>query len=225
MGPDLRSEAIILRRTNYGEADRIIVFLTPVEGKVTAIAKGVRRPKSKLAGGLELFATCDVTIKEGRGELGLITSARLIRFYGTILHDYERMQLGYECIKLVNRTIETISEPDFYSLLRDAFMYLDSPAIDHQLIELWFRLRLRDLLGAGLNTATTPDNQPLKEAEQYTFNHDAMAFTPQAGGRFGAGHIKLLRLLGAKNPAIVRQVSGVEAYSAGCLWLLRQFDQ
>ena len=52
----LRTEAIILRRTNYGEADRILNMLTPQHGKVSAIAKGVRKAKSKLAGGLELFA-------------------------------------------------------------------------------------------------------------------------------------------------------------------------
>jgi len=49
-----KTKAIVLRRTNYGEADRIIQFITPV-GKISAIAKGVRREKSRLAGGIELF--------------------------------------------------------------------------------------------------------------------------------------------------------------------------
>ena len=62
-----KTEAIMLRRTNYGEADRIISFITPDRGKLSAIAKGVRKPKSKLAGGLELFAASDITIAEGRG--------------------------------------------------------------------------------------------------------------------------------------------------------------
>src|SRR5215469_4585118 len=121
----IRTEAIILRRTNYGEADRILNLLTPHDGKISAIAKGVRKPKSKLAGGLELFATCDLTILRGRGEMGTVSSARLMTFYGDILKDYWRMQLGYECIRLINRAVETVAEPEFYYLLRNSLIYLN----------------------------------------------------------------------------------------------------
>ena len=65
-----RMRAIVLRRTNYGEADRILQLLTP-EGRRSVMAKGVRREKSKLAGGIELFALTDVVIGQGRGELGI----------------------------------------------------------------------------------------------------------------------------------------------------------
>src|SRR6266550_6261884 len=99
----IRTEAIILRRTNYGEADRILNLLTPEHGKISAIAKGVRKTKSKLAGGLELFATCDITVLRGKSDMGTISSARLIKFYGDILKDYDRMQLAYELVKLTNR--------------------------------------------------------------------------------------------------------------------------
>ena len=52
---------IVLRRTDFGEADRILTLLTP-EGKKTAIARGVRKPKSKLAGGIELFSLNEVVL-------------------------------------------------------------------------------------------------------------------------------------------------------------------
>src|SRR5690242_19276754 len=94
-----RTPAIVLRRTNYGEADRVISLLTPDRGKLSAIAKGVRKQKSKLAGGLELLAVCDVTLLEGRGDMLLVTSARLDQFYGDILQEYERMELAYAFIK------------------------------------------------------------------------------------------------------------------------------
>ncbi|HEX2615498.1 MAG TPA: DNA repair protein RecO, partial [Nitrososphaera sp.] len=55
-----RSDALVISRTNFGEADRILTFLTPNHGKVRGIAKGVRKPKSKLAGGIELFSVCDL---------------------------------------------------------------------------------------------------------------------------------------------------------------------
>ena len=58
---DLRTKAIVLRRTDYGEADRILQLLTP-SGKRSVIARGVRKEKSKLAGGIELFSVSDVLI-------------------------------------------------------------------------------------------------------------------------------------------------------------------
>ncbi|MGH7196271.1 MAG: DNA repair protein RecO [Candidatus Saccharimonadales bacterium] len=221
----LRTEAIILRRTNYGEADRILSFLTPERGKLSAIAKGVRRPKSKLAGGLELFAVCDVTLIEGRGELGVVTSARIQKFYGDILHDYDRMQLGYEMIKHINRVTETVSEPDFYYLLRDGLKYLNELKLDWRLVELWFRLRFQALLGHGLNLATDIDSKPLEAESAYNFEFSDMAFVKHPSGKFKADHLKLLRLANIKNPAVLGQVSGVDAVMDDCLWLVRTFDQ
>lgn len=61
-----RTRAIVLRRTNYGEADRILQLITP-EGRQSVMARGVRREKSKLAGGIELFAVSDVVLGEGKG--------------------------------------------------------------------------------------------------------------------------------------------------------------
>src|SRR5690348_14419421 len=94
-----KTEAIILRRTNYGEADRILNVLTPDHGKISLIAKGVRRPKSKLAGGLELFAVCSITVLQGKSDMGVVTSSRIKDFYGDILRDYDRLQVAYEVIK------------------------------------------------------------------------------------------------------------------------------
>ena len=80
MPSDLRTRAVVLRRTNYGESDRILNFLTPT-GKVSALARGVRKEKSRLAGGIELFTVSDVVIHQGRGSLGTLTSAKMLNFY------------------------------------------------------------------------------------------------------------------------------------------------
>jgi len=221
----LRTEAIILRRTNYGEADRILNMLTPEHGKVSAIAKGVRKAKSKLAGGLELFATSDITILKGKSDMGTISSARMDAFYGNILKEYERMQLGYEVIRLINRATETVAEEEFYYLLKNSLVYLNELSVDYRVVEVWFRLHLVAALGVGLNLATTPDGQPLQADQRYDFDFSDMAFVQRAGGRFGADHIKLIRLINAKNPAILRQVSGLDAVLDDCLWLVRTANQ
>lgn len=220
-----RTEAIILRRTNYGEADRILNLLTPERGKLSAIAKGVRKAKSKLAGGLELFATCDVTLLSGKSDMHTVSSARLVKFYGDILKDYDRMQLAYELVKMINRATETVSEPEFYYLLRDSLVYLNELSVDYRIVELWFRLRFASALGVGLNLATTAAGERLEAEGRYNFDFSDMAFAPHPSGRFDAQRIKLLRLAAAKDPAVLRQVSGLGEALEDCLWLVRALNQ
>lgn len=203
----LRTEAIILRRTNYGEADRILNMLTPQSGRVAAIAKGVRRPKSKLVGGLELFAVCDITLAQGRGELLRVTGARLQEFFRGIMQDYDRMQLGYQVVKRIAQATETVSEPEFYTLLKNALGYLNKPTIDWRITEVWFGLQLQHLLGEGLNVQTDVDGQVLDEATSYGFDQASGAFFKDKNGQFGGDHIKLLRLALQTTPAVMSRVA------------------
>lgn len=215
------TECIILRRTNYGEADRILNLITPERGKLSAIAKGVRRPKSKLAGGLELFAVCNVTLVEGRGEIAVITSARLQQFFGNILKDYDRMQCAYECVKQVNRAAETVSEPDFYYLLRGSLEALHDLVVDWRLSELCFRLQLQALLGHGLNLMADKSGARLVAGQKYDYDFVDNAFFANPQGRFSTDHIKLLRLATHKTAVILKQVAGLEPVLVDCLWLAR----
>lgn len=222
MNNQFRAKAILLRRTNYGEADKILNLLTADHGKISAIAKGVRRGKSKLAGGLELFAVCDVTLIKGRGDIHTVTSARIDTFYDKILHDYDRMQLGYTCIKDVSKASETAQEPEFYELLRQSFIYLNDLSIDTRLVEAWFRLQLAILLGTALNVTHDRFNQKLSADKMYEFDTRDMVFYERENGSFTPDHIKLLRLLIAKNPLLVSHVGGIKPLIENILWLSRQ---
>lgn len=217
-----RTKAIILRRTNYGEADKIMQLLTPDHGKVSVIAKGVRRGKSKLAGGLELFAICDVTLLKGKREIYTLTSARIDVFYQSILKDYDRLQLGYSCIKEVSKATETAGEPEFYELLWQSFIFLNELDIPLPLTEAWFRLQLAALLGGALNVTHDRDNNRLTPDSRYDFHVGDMMFIQREQGVFTADHIKILRLLIAKNPRLVSHISGVNPLLEEILWVSRQ---
>ena len=81
---DIKAKAFVIRRTNYGEADRIINFLTD-QGIISAIAKGVRKEKSKLAGAVELFTLSEVTLHRSlNNKLCVLTSAKMLEHYGNI---------------------------------------------------------------------------------------------------------------------------------------------
>ncbi len=219
--PQIRTKAVVLRRTNYGEADRILQLLTPDQGKVSVMAKGVRREKSKLAGGIELFALCDVTIMPGKGEMGTLTGARLDTFFAQILKDYDRMQLGYEVIKQVGKATEMVSEPAFFDLIEGSFRSLNDPEIDARLTETWFWLQLAILLGVGLNLSTDSNGMKLVEDNNYEFDVAESAFVYRPNGRFTTDHIKVLRVLSAQSPKLASHISGIGDLMNDCLWLAR----
>lgn len=215
----IRTQAIVIRRTNYGEADRIIEFLTPQYGKMSAIARGVRREKSKLAGGVELFATADVTIGTGKGELGILTGSRLGTFYGKILGDYDRLMFGYEVIKHVSKAADQIDEPAFYDLLEQSFANLNTSDIALDFIRTWFWLQLGILLGNGLNLSTDDTGMKLVEDARYNFDETQGVFTYRENGRFSSNHIKLLRIMSAQPPSVAMNVQGARELLDDCLWL------
>lgn len=215
-----RTKAIVLRRTNYGEADRIIQFITP-EGRRSVMAKGVRKEKSRLAGGVELFTVCDVVIGRGKGELGILTSSRLIHSFHGILKDYDRMQLGYEVIKQVARASEMVDEPEWYDVLEEILAALDSATIDRHLIETWFYLRHATLLGHELNLQLDLTGRKLVADEAYSYDVSERGLRSVARGELTADHIKLLRLINVKPLRILAQIGGIDGIITECFHVAR----
>jgi len=204
------TEGIILSRTDYGEADRIITLLTPDRGKLRLMAKGVRKVKSKLAGGIELFSVSAITYIPGRGEIGTLVSTRLVKHYGTIVQDLDRTMLGYELIKQLNKITEDEPEPEYFELLQQSFEALDDASIALPLVRFWFSAQLLRQTGHGPNLETDANGAKLQPSLAYGFNFDRMCFEPLPNrGYFTADHIKFLRLAFAGRAAkVLAQVQG-----------------
>lgn len=191
--------AIILTRTNYGEADRIITVLTPDSGKLRLIAKGVRRVKSKLAGGIELFSVSQITYIPGRGEIGTLASTRLIKYYRHIINDIGRTMLGYELIKQLHKATEDEPEPIYFELLEDAFAALDDPDLPIELVQSWFIAQLLRINGHIPNLITDTNGIKLDATKTYEFDFEASSFFYKPDGIFAVDNIKFLRLLFSGN--------------------------
>lgn len=213
-----RTRAIVLRRTNYGEADRILRLLTPL-GQRSVMAKGVRREKSKLAGGIELFAISDVVINTGKGDLGILTSTQLVHFYRHILEDYDRLQFGYEAINLVSRASESIDEPEWYSVLSEVYMGLDAMSIPLQLTQSWFYLHYAELTGYELNLSVDVSGQPLSSDKTYMYDINERGLRRADQGEISADHIKLLRILMTKPIESAAQIGSIASVLPD-VWLI-----
>ena len=216
-----RTRAVVLRRTNYGEADRIVQFLTPIRRR-SVIARGVRREKSKLAGGIELFAVSDIVIGQGKGDLGVLTGARLVHFYRHIIEDYDRMQFGYEALKLVSRASEMVDEPEWFEVISQVIAALDVASIDIRLIQTWFYIRYAELLGHGLGLQYDVDGALLLVDMQYRYDVGEKRLRQATGGEITAQHITLLRLIATKPLERLVQIGGTQDVIADCLPVARQ---
>lgn len=203
----LVAQGIVLARTNYGEADRIIKLITPDSGKISLMARGVRKPKSKLAGGIELFSVSSLTYIRGRSDLGTLVSARLEKHYGNIVKNIDRVQLGYELIKVLDRATEDEPEIEYFMLLQEAFTALDDVTIDVSLIRFWFSAQLLKQAGFTPNLVTDITGQKLRADTQYSFDFDNVLFLENPSGKFGADQIKFLRIAFAGNiPKTMQQI-------------------
>lgn len=217
----VRSRAVVLRRTNFGEADRILDLLTP-DGRMSVMARGVRKEKSKLAGGIELFAVCDVVVGQGKGELGVLTSARLVQFYRHILEDYDRMQFAYESLAQITKASSSLDEEEWYDIATEVLAALDVTTVPLPLIQTWFYIRVSNLLGEALSTTRDYNGEKLQADKAYRYDSTEKAFIEDGRGQISAEHIKILRLVGAKQLSVILQVGGMGQYLAECLDVARR---
>jgi DNA repair protein RecO len=223
------TQGIVLSRTEFGEADRIITFLTPTHGKVRAMAKGVRKQKSKLAGGIELFSVSELSLIVGRSEINTLISTRLIKHYGQIVKDINRTNTGYELIKVANKATEDEPEAAYFHLLNHAFEVLDDHAVDLDLIALWFSMQLLKIAGHTPNLHTDNSGKKLQKEHTYNFEFDGMNFKPvekNGDGLFNASHIQFLRLSFSDNsPKALQRIKGVEKLTKTCQPLIQTMLQ
>jgi DNA repair protein RecO len=192
------TKGIVLTRINYSESDRIITVLTDKFGKLRLMVRGARKIKSKMAGGIELFSTIELSFIPAKAEIGTLVSARLINHYGNIIKDINRVQLGYEILKLINKSTEDNSDEAYFDLLGITLSLIDNHEIGSDRIRFWFDAQLLKIAGHTPNLITDENNQPLKKGSKYLFDSERMCFIEAENGRLGENDIKYMRLLFAE---------------------------
>ncbi len=141
-----QAEAVILRRRDLGEADRLLTVFSREHGKLRQIAKGVRRPRSRKAGHLELFNRVRLLVARGR-DLDIITQAEAIDSYPHIHSDLLLVShAGYAIELLDHFTVDTEQNANLYALIQKTLERLDQGANPSNVVR-HFELRLLDEVG------------------------------------------------------------------------------
>jgi DNA repair protein RecO (recombination protein O) len=150
-GSTVKAEAVVLRSIRYGEADRILHLYSPTLGRVGAIAKGARKPKSRFGGRLEPFFRLDLMLHQGRSDLMTVTSASTVDGYPRLRSSGAAIGCGARACDAVLRLLDA-ADPNLpaYNLLCRYLSLLDEPGRPRAIsleVALSFRLKLALVAG------------------------------------------------------------------------------
>jgi DNA repair protein RecO (recombination protein O) len=152
-GPAYSTEAVVLRSIRLGEADRVLHLYTEAHGRVCAVAKGVRKTKSRFGARLEPLSHVELVLHRGRGELQTVTGAQLVRSHREAREDYYRFSVGMIGAEAMLRLFseEEANERAFTALTRFLDLLDETPHVaDRPTLDplgLAFQLKLLWLAG------------------------------------------------------------------------------
>lgn len=219
-----RTKAFVLRRTNYGEADRILSLLTE-DGFISAMAKSVRKEKSKLAGGIELFCLNEITFVEGKNNnLCTLTSARMLEHYDSITVNLDKLELASLVLKQVGKIAESVSGPSLFHLLHDTLRAING-SDNLRLIETWFWLNFAKTSGEDINFLIDTSGSPLAEDMTYVWDNRESALRPQRGGDIGVDAIKVLRFMLNSSLSDTLRITDIESITPSLLFVAKSISK
>jgi DNA repair protein RecO (recombination protein O) len=177
------TDALVLRRQDFSEADRLVTLFTPNYGKVRAVAKGVRRPKSRKAGHLEPLTRVKVQLARGRS-LDIITQAEASELYTSLRGDLVTIGHANYIAELLDRfTMEREENASVYRLALDTLDRLSGgdPA---GVVMRFYQLRLLDLVGFRPELfACLSCRNEIQAEEQYFSAAQGGVLCPACGGK------------------------------------------
>jgi DNA repair protein RecO (recombination protein O) len=144
-----KTEGIVLRSMDLGEADRVLTVLTPRLGKLRVIAKGIRRPRSRLGGGLEPFSDVHLVLAVGR-TFDVVTQAALEDPHLGLRNDLHSTAAAWYLVELADRFCEGSADSHgAFVLLAQGLAALDAAPLDvsRAVVARWFELHLLDAMG------------------------------------------------------------------------------
>jgi DNA repair protein RecO (recombination protein O) len=169
------TDAIVLSRFDLGEADRVLTLITPAGGKLKAIAKGIRRPTSRLGGSLEPFAELTVGLARGR-TFDVVTEVRVGHAWLNLRDSLESAATAWYLAELADRSLEErhAAEP-LYALLRRAYELLDAGMAPGR-VARWYEMHLLDELGQR------PEVDRCVECDRMLESGERFRWVPPLGG-------------------------------------------
>lgn len=182
------TKAVVLKNINYKDADKLYTLLTQDEGKISALAKGVRKITSKRGGNLDTVNLISVSVSQGKGDFLYIEEVKVIESFKKIKASLEDMEDIYYILELVHKSLgENQGSGEIFNLLLETIRLIGKKQIANKIIISRFELLLMNYLGYEMNTkkcikcSKTLDNS----WQKYIFNIDLGGFACENCSAFG----------------------------------------
>ena len=177
--------ALVIRHRNYEEADQFVTFLTAFHGRVSALAKGVRKLNSKKAGHLQSFNFVDVQIGKGRGSSWLVTQVTTLESYTNITMSLEKTARAACVLELADKfSLEEVENPDLFQLTLDTMRRMNYFE-DVFPVQRYFDLRLFDVAGYRPQLRTCVKcRKPIQAEAQFISFEMGGVLCPECGRMF-----------------------------------------
>jgi len=212
-----RTTGIVLSRFDLGEADRVLVILSPEHGKIRAIAKGVRRPGSRIGGSVEPFAELEIALARGR-TFEVVSQVQVTHAWLAFRDRLESAATAWYLAELAERAVEDQEgAAPVYAILRRAFGLLDDGMLPGR-VARWAETQLADVLGMR------PEVERCAECDRMLTEEDGFRWAPSAGGVVCATHpsppgsaplsLPALKLLRAYRRLDVEAIAGLRLPAA-----------
>lgn len=214
---DIKTIGYVMRRTNYGEADRILDIITP-QGKIAAIARSARREKSKLAGGIEMFTLSDYCFHKGKGELAIVTSVKMQKHLSNIMKSYDRIELGGMILRKVARLAESSDNEEYFKIVDQCLNGLND-GLDTRLVEVYSLVNLSSAMGEEINLTRDNRGEKLVAGQRYNWDSGDECFVQYENGVFDENDIKFFRMIASTDLTVVARVKNMKE-SLGKVWQL-----
>jgi DNA repair protein RecO (recombination protein O) len=193
---------VVLRTYRLGEADRIVVLLTEHHGKVRAVAKGVRRTKSKFGARLDPLSHVDLVLWQGRSDLDGVNQVEVVDSFRVVREDLRRMTCGLSLLEVSDQiSQERHADPRLYQMLVGALRTLNDPVRDPLLLAPAYFLKALGLDGAG------PELDRCVSCGSGGEDVELVAFDPLEGGTL-CRNCRRGRPLSPEALALLRAITG-----------------
>lgn len=143
------TQGVVVRTHNLGEADRIVVLLTPDRGLISCVALSARKPSSKTGGHVDLLQHVSISATGGRSDLHRITQAETIDAHLRLRSNLDRLSLASHIAESCERfSAESVANPTLFQLLVESLKYVETAEVDQfPLLRLWHEMRLLTISG------------------------------------------------------------------------------
>ena len=196
-----RVEAIVLKHSDFGEADRLLTLYSREQGKLRALAKGARKPGSRKGGHLEPFSQVRLLLGQGR-DLAVVSQAEAVTTNSGLTESLEALGYASYVVELLDKFSQDHDENSaLYRLLRDTLLRLAAKE-DLQLAVRYYEVRLLDQVGFRPELQVCSDCRKKIEAEDQYFSFEqGGVLCPDCGPRHAAARaisldaLKVLRHL------------------------------